>query len=1244
MKPKTYARPFLPICTALFFLTLFSCNRKKGAVSFPSDKTEFSSPKIAPLQFSEPKKIAWLVNDSTNFKPALAKKVALENLPSKPFYPDGFRPLKTPMEETSFDFGTGSETVINFKDLPSLPIEFKTSIIEPPLQVQAGLPKIKKNATLGILEFSEDQGFPGYLVSAMMEDSHGMMWIATDKGLCRFNGEYLEIYNFIDPIFTGALATVNDMLEDKKGRIWIYTAEKGIYVLDLKAGVVSNVNFSKKEFNFNSFCSMMMDSRGFIWLGTLQDGINILDPNEDTYRHISQLKSEDKGNTQNLAVDSDGKIWVGSAAGLSVLDYETGKIQTLKNQQGIPFDLVTGLFRDRENRLWVGTEEEGVTLIDLNHSKMYSLGAAQGISKSIYHFTEGNDHKLWMSSKGGAYVFDPAEQTLKYLNANNGLSDDQVITTCLDRQGQIWIATGKALNLLDTEGLMPRFLTAADGLSGPDVWSFFEDKKSQLWIGSRQGIDIYDPETKSIKKIDAGLQLTKSSGISYRIQQMPDGNYLLVAPRLGLAVYKPEQQTITKITSEQGLNNPFPASSLVDHEGRIWTGTFQNGGVEYIDPKNNTFKVLNNKNGLVGNIVWELMEDDLGQIWAATDKGINIINAADNTVSQLMEGGKISDLNAGAFLKDSRHRIWIGSRSGLFIADLAHEILISVLPENGLINQAVYTLYENKGDIYAGTGNGLTVFTPRPDENPDSQFDYDVKSYGKGQGFIYTDFNAGSAFAFDDKLWWGIETQAMTITNIPKKDTIQNVPYISGITISDRLQNFYDNRAILKNYHEVDTLYNAKKDTFYLSGNLPEETDWLKENNVNWDSLQGYFNLPVNLRIPFEQNYLRFQFTGTQLANRDKTRYRYFLEGFDTEWSEITNSPFSENYRNLPAGYYTFKVRSRTFDGIWSRPTEFSFTILPHWTNTWWAWLLYLLAFLIVVGSIVQYRARMLKKENLILEEKVRHRTAQLNKSVEDLKATQSQLVQSEKMASLGELTAGIAHEIQNPLNFVNNFSEVNSELIAEMQLELTAGNLEEVKNLAKDIDENEKKIIFHGKRADSIVKGMLQHSRSSNGQKEPIDINALADEYLRLAYHGLRAKDKSFNATMNTDFDPNIGNVSVVPQEMGRVILNLITNAFYVVQQKKQQIGEGYDPTVSVRTQKKGDHVEIAVKDNGIGISDKVKDKIFQPFFTTKPTGQGTGLGLSLSYDIVKAHGGELNVVSEEGAGTEFIIRLPIL
>ncbi|MEO5984153.1 MAG: ATP-binding protein, partial [Ferruginibacter sp.] len=297
-----------------------------------------------------------------------------------------------------------------------------------------------------------------------------------------------------------------------------------------------------------------------------------------------------------------------------------------------------------------------------------------------------------------------------------------------------------------------------------------------------------------------------------------------------------------------------------------------------------------------------------------------------------------------------------------------------------------------------------------------------------------------------------------------------------------------------------------------------------------------------------------------------------------------------------------------------------------------------------LVTAIILYRNNRLKqKANALLD----HQKKDLIETLAELKSTQAQLIQSEKMASLGELTAGIAHEIQNPLNFVNNFSELNNELIDELKNEKSKAKSDRNKQLEDEllnnISQNLTKINHHGKRADDIVKGMLQHSRSSSGLKEPADINALADEYFRLAFHGLRAKDKSFNASMKTDFDETIGSINIIPQDIGRVLLNLYNNAFYAVTEKKKQQPGNYEPTVSVFSKKSGDKVELKVADNGNGIPQKVLDKIFQPFFTTRPTGQGTGLGLSLAYDIIKAHGGELKVETKEGVGAEFIIHLPL-
>ena len=394
------------------------------------------------------------------------------------------------------------------------------------------------------------------------------------------------------------------------------------------------------------------------------------------------------------------------------------------------------------------------------------------------------------------------------------------------------------------------------------------------------------------------------------------------------------------------------------------------------------------------------------------------------------------------------------------------------------------------------------------------------------------------------------------------------------------------------------------------------------------------------------------------------------IKGFGTGKHEIFNSynEFREKIfkvfgKQLPAGtkLHFIDIQSEVLDtiGIVHATYEINYTLdgvennyygrrstVFQWDNDrWHAIHLHVSEPSAHLAAGESFPVKALKAQNEELKKQVSIRTEELNKSLNDLKATQQQLTQSEKMASLGELTAGIAHEIQNPLNFVNNFSEVNEELLKELNAEAAKGNLEEVKAIAKDITFNSEKINHHGKRAGAIVKGMLQHSRTSSGQKEPTDINALVDEYLRLAYHGLRAKDKSFNAKFESDFDNSIGELNIISQDIGRVILNLINNAFYAATLNPPLGGRGaeHGPAVWVSTKKVGDKVLISVKDNGPGIPQKILDKIFQPFFTTKPTGEGTGLGLSLSYDIIKAHGGEIKVETKDGEGAIFIIEMPV-
>jgi len=441
--------------------------------------------------------------------------------------------------------------------------------------------------------------------------------------------------------------------------------------------------------------------------------------------------------------------------------------------------------------------------------------------------------------------------------------------------------------------------------------------------------------------------------------------------------------------------------------------------------------------------------------------------------------------------------------------------------------------------------------------------------------------------------------------HLMKGDTIRGVQYFHQSVVSAIKQNNTD--ALTRSYHGLSTSYfnSMQKDSsvYYAAKSL----DAMKK-------MGKITQIEYNLGDAYEGLYHAYQ-----LNDQPDSAYKYLA------LAQVTNDSINQRRIKSLAEFQKLNLdEQQRLQRIEGEKVAYQNKMRTY----------FLLAGIgvLLLLAIIFYRNNRQKHKAKI----------KIEKAYDELKATQQQLIQSEKMASLGELTAGIAHEIQNPLNFVNNFSEVNTELIDELEQEVNKGDLDEVRAIAKDIKENELKINHHGKRADSIVKGMLQHSRSSSGIKEPTDINALADEYLRLAFHGLKAKDRSFNATTKTDFDSSIGKVNIISQDIGRVILNLINNAFYAVDEKKKLIGNGYEPTVSVSTKKTNGKVEVQVSDNGNGIPQKVLDKIFQPFFTTKPTGQGTGLGLSLSYDIVKVHGGKLRVETKEGEGSKFIIELP--
>jgi signal transduction histidine kinase len=402
--------------------------------------------------------------------------------------------------------------------------------------------------------------------------------------------------------------------------------------------------------------------------------------------------------------------------------------------------------------------------------------------------------------------------------------------------------------------------------------------------------------------------------------------------------------------------------------------------------------------------------------------------------------------------------------------------------------------------------------------------------------------------------------------------------------------------------------------------------------------------------VPAGKSRFEFHYAGISFAGSKEVRYKYQLVGLDDGW--IDAGPRRDAYyTHLDPGEYTFRVIAANSDGIWNDAgASVGFVLTPHFYQTAWFIGLMIVGFLTIGPSFYLYRMRSMKKRRAELEHQVQERTGELQNTLNNLKETQNQLILSEKMASLGQLTAGIAHEIKNPLNFITNFSVLSHDLTKDLRKELAAerGRVDperaaEIESLLSDLEQNVGKINEHGKRADSIVRGMLLHSRGKAGERQETDLNALLAEYTNLAYHGMRAQDQSFNVKIETDFDPSVGNVSVVPQDLSRAFLNIVNNACYAAYDKKKTSKNGFSPVVRVSAKNFPESVEIRIRDNGNGIPESIRKKIFNPFFTTKPAGAGTGLGLSLSYDIItQEHKGEIRVDTQEGEYTEFVITIP--
>ena len=1024
--------------------------------------------------------------------------------------------------------------------------------------------------------------------------------------------------------------SVYSMAEDRLGQVWIRSQEYGIFVIDRKTGI-------QKQAQIPPGVNLRIDKKGFIWVSSFRRGLYIISPDQKSFKHLTDKNGLSSINIIRTMEDRDGRIWISSGnKGIDILDLAAKKIKRLGTAQGLSGNNILSLAENRAGEVFASGFRHGVDIINIRKETLRHIDTAQGLRKSqVFNMLEDDGGRIWIGTdSNGVYLLSKNADSITHIGSKEGLGDDATWFLEKDDQQQMIVGTfSGGMNIFPADRRIAHHISKQDGLISNDVWGFFADNKQRLWIGTYNGINIITPDQKIIQLITNPGGSSRTEAI---LQTGPD-QFAVAGFGSGLYLLDESKHTIEKIGLKEGLPSINLLDMYYDRQGRLWIGSVD-AGVFLFDPQKRTIRYLNQASGLSNNRVDGITEDSSGKFWISTFGGVDILDLDSNQIRQYTTKEGLSNDIAVMIFKDKKNRIWIPTERGLNLIDPSKEKNTIFSVPSGMPSNGIYSIMEKDGRIYAGTGKGLTILEEEI-KTGSTDNSWKLHTYGKPQGFTFMDFNGNAAsVTADGNFWWGIiQGVTMMHKSVIEPDTTQAPVQITGMDLLGKSQYFID-PALIRN---VDTLWSENKDTFYLKGTYASlNSD--KQKGIEWDSLStSYF--PVNLSLPPDRNYLRFHFSSSLPQFAGDYSYRYILDGVDENWSAVTDQPLSENYNNVSPGYYTFRVSVKKGEGVWSEPSVYHFRIRPPWWKSWWAELIYVLLFIGALRLWVRYRSRRLLKENARLEQKVTERTTELSNSLENLRQTQGQLIQAEKMASLGELTAGIAHEIQNPLNFVNNFSEVNTELLEDVGKALEEGDVPEAKELLKDVEMNMGKITFHGKRADAIVKGMLLHSRASSGQKIPTDVNALADEYLRLSYHGLRAKDKSFNAQFTMDFDEKTGQVMLVQQDIGRVFLNLFNNAFYSVTEKKKQLPEGYQPTVSVTTKRKKDTIEIRVRDNGQGIPQKVIDKIYQPFFTTKPAGQGTGLGLSLSYDIItKEHSGKIDVVTKENEFTEFIIELP--
>ena len=1139
---------------------------------------------------------------------------------------------------------------------------------------------------------SDRNPLPSAAVNKVYQDALGYVWMAVySSGLVRYDGSSMEIYSAEDGLRD---LEVWGVLEDASGRLWV-ASNAG---LSISEEPLADYEHGRRVRFSSAIESLpLLDQRvwtnnvaasrdGSVWAGTPREGViryridSIGPARADTL--MTNPSSSPRSNAAVLAVGarSDGSVWIAvEDGGLRFLDEGANVFAETSDHEALRGENVSVLYEDDSGTLWAGTQDGRVLRLAGSPANLVAEEVGPQLDAGVVSIIVSADGALWAATEGGGVLQgDPTIGNFRILGRKNGLLSESIHHVTLDVEGNLWFAQSGGVSKLRFDfpafsNYSPRshagerpalpapgigsvlssaapddpcpiwaatseggaacmssdgtsaYLLEADGLRSNWVNAVLRDRKGRIWLGTVAGINGLSfngeplPDFGAERTVDlAGHRARLRGYTNLTILSVSSTDIPVNAGETPAteAIWFPGIRHLIGLVDDSwyvfSLEAGLPASILntaaMDDSGRLWVGTRDRGLYRSTEPISTAGlrewpyeEVVLEGEGFGRQIVKPLFE----QVWSIEN------GAPSNNIGPLLWRGD---------------RLWIGTPEGLAVLEGSSATLSKLLTTSdglGANNVTSMTFSPMSGSIWVGTNQGLAEIDPHAAEV--------VRTVTQEDGLI------------DNEVWLYGSVHA-------------------GL--------------------DGSVYYGTAKGVAIYRPDLDRENRFeprIRLRNVSFSTSDD------------SHNEVAFEYTGLSFANERAVRYRTRLSGYDRDWSP-EKTDVRIRYTNLPAiltsRTYTLEVTARNNDGVWAQqPLAYTFDVTAPWWLRWWA----AGAYVLIVGAgmiaivrvqriqvIAKEQAKVRAREMALtaeaalarseaaeaqtraLEAENERKALELEKAHElqdaygelqqahiHLKATQAQLVQQEKLASLGQLTAGIAHEIKNPLNFINNFAQLTTELAAELSEAIAArADPDEIEAIIRDLSTNSEKIHQHGQRADGIVRGMLEHARVGDGKRERVKLNSLVDEYVSLVYHGMRSQLADVPIEIARTYADDAVEVEVATQDFGRVLINLLTNALYAVKERALQSNGSYAPRVSIQTSRVNNGVEIHIADNGSGIPAAVRDKIFEPFFTTKPAGSGTGLGLSLAYDIIThGHGGSLFLsnTSPNGEGATFVIRLPL-